>query len=77
MLANETLTGFLWTSQPQAARQFYEGVLGLKFVSDEYLMIFESGVARVALVKSKDRSSRRPAPHPAGTSPTCAPRCRN
>jgi catechol 2,3-dioxygenase-like lactoylglutathione lyase family enzyme len=54
MLAGETLTGFLWTSQPQTARQFYEGALGLKFVSDAYLMIFESGPARVALVKSKD-----------------------
>jgi catechol 2,3-dioxygenase-like lactoylglutathione lyase family enzyme len=52
MLANETLVGFLWTSQPQVARQFYEGVLGLTFVSDDYLMIFQSGAARVALVKS-------------------------
>jgi catechol 2,3-dioxygenase-like lactoylglutathione lyase family enzyme len=39
MLANETLQAFLWTSQPDAARNFYEGVLGFTFVSGDRLSV--------------------------------------
>ncbi len=52
MLTEEKLVAFLWTSDAARARAFYEGVLGLTFVSDEYLMLFDNGPARVALVKS-------------------------
>ena len=53
MLANEKLVGFLWTSQPEAARQFYEGVLGLTFLEDNgHLLVFESGAARLMLAKA-------------------------
>jgi catechol 2,3-dioxygenase-like lactoylglutathione lyase family enzyme len=54
MLTEETLTAFLGTSDPERARAFYEGVLGLTPVDDnEYLMTFGSGAARVALQKLK------------------------
>ena len=52
MLAQETLVAFLGTSKPAAARAFYEGVLGLTLVDDhEFLMVFQSGPARVSLQK--------------------------
>jgi catechol 2,3-dioxygenase-like lactoylglutathione lyase family enzyme len=45
--------------KPEAARAFYEGVLGLKFITDDtYAMIFEGKNARV-------RVSRVPAVVPA------------
>ena len=52
MLAEETLVAFLGTSNPEAARAFYEGVLGLTLIGDhEHLMTFQSGSTRVALQK--------------------------
>jgi catechol 2,3-dioxygenase-like lactoylglutathione lyase family enzyme len=52
MLAQETLEAFLGTSDSAAARAFYEGVLGLAFVSEhEHLIDFEAGGARVRLQK--------------------------
>ncbi len=53
MLAQEKLVAFLGTSNADAARAFYEGVLGLTFVADhEYLVIFDSGAARLMLQKT-------------------------
>lgn len=53
MLAKETLVAFLATSQPEAARAFYEGVLGLTFVMDEdHLVVFDGESARLMLQKS-------------------------
>ena len=53
MLTNERLVAFLGTSNADRARAFYEGVLGLTFVSDhEHLMTFDSGAARVNLQKT-------------------------
>lgn len=53
MLANERLVAFLWTAKADEARAFYEGVLGLTFVEDGgHLITFDSGPARVALVRS-------------------------
>ena len=53
MLAQETLEAFLGTSDSAAARAFYEGVLGLTFVSEhEHLIDFEAGGARVRLQKT-------------------------
>lgn len=34
MLANQTLVAMIATSRPEAARAFYEGVLGLRFLGD-------------------------------------------
>ncbi|HZZ88389.1 MAG TPA: VOC family protein [Caulobacteraceae bacterium] len=53
MLAQEQLVAFLATADAAAARAFYEGVLGLTFVTDhEHLMVFESGSSRVSLQKT-------------------------
>jgi catechol 2,3-dioxygenase-like lactoylglutathione lyase family enzyme len=53
MLAQETLEAFLGTSDPAAARAFYEGVLGLRFVDEhEHLIDFDAGGARVRLQKT-------------------------
>lgn len=53
MLGGETLVAFIGTSNPAAARAFFEGVLGLTFVSEhEHLMTFESGGARLSLQKA-------------------------
>ena len=54
MLNDETLVAFVTTARPKEARAFYEGVLGLSFVSDgDHLMVFGSGPARVSLVKGE------------------------
>lgn len=59
MLTDETLVAFITTARPQDARAFYEDVLGLSFVSDgDHLMVFESGPARVSLVKSEAAAIR-------------------
>ncbi len=52
MLAQERLVAFLGTSKPDAARAFYERVLGLTFALDDpHLLVFESGASRVMLQK--------------------------
>lgn len=59
MLASATLTVLVGTTKPDAAKAFYEGVLGLKFVNDDgYALVFEGANARV-------RVSRVPAVVPA------------
>jgi catechol 2,3-dioxygenase-like lactoylglutathione lyase family enzyme len=53
MLGKETMVAFMATSKPDAARAFFEGVLGLTFVADhEHLVVFESGAARLMLQKT-------------------------
>ncbi len=53
-LADERLTSFLSTAQPKAARRFYEGVLGLRFVLEsEHMLVFDCGPARVTLAKGE------------------------
>lgn len=43
-LTNVTPTGFIPTANPEAARAFYEGKLGLHFVADEgFAMVFRLG----------------------------------
>ena len=43
-LTNATPTGFIPTANPEAARAFYEGTLGLHFVADEpFAMVFRLG----------------------------------
>jgi catechol 2,3-dioxygenase-like lactoylglutathione lyase family enzyme len=54
MLASETLTAFLATSDARRARTFFEGVLGLTFVGEnEYLVMFETDSARLNLQKTE------------------------
>jgi catechol 2,3-dioxygenase-like lactoylglutathione lyase family enzyme len=44
MLDQETLVAFMATSNPAAARAFFEGVLGLTFVEEhEPLVVFRRG----------------------------------
>ena len=53
MLASETLTAFLATSDARRARTFFEGVLGLTFVEENaYLVMFETDSARLNLQKT-------------------------
>ena len=59
MLASATITALVGTMKPEAAKAFYQDVLGLKFINDDtYAMVFEGKNARV-------RVSRVPAMAPA------------
>ena len=59
MLGSATITALVGTMKPDAAKAFYQDVLGLRFVTDDtYAMIFEGKNARV-------RVSRVPAVMPA------------
>jgi catechol 2,3-dioxygenase-like lactoylglutathione lyase family enzyme len=52
MLTDEKLVGFLATADPEAARAFYEGVLGLPFAGDHGpLLAFDWGRGRLMLQK--------------------------
>lgn len=58
MLASAPMTPLVGTMKPDAAKAFYEGVLGLKFVSDDgFALVFEGKNATV-------RVSRVPAVTP-------------
>ena len=53
MLGQEKLVAMLGTSQPEAARAFYEGVLGLTFLGDHpHAMLFESNGTRLMVQKA-------------------------
>lgn len=59
MLGSATITALVGTMKPEAAKAFYQDVLGLTFIADDtYAMIFEGKNARV-------RVSRVPAVMPA------------
>lgn len=59
VLASATITALVGTTKPDAAKPFYEGMLGLRFVADDgFALIFEGANARV-------RVSRVPAVAPA------------
>ena len=52
MLGGEKLVAMLGTSQPDAARAFFEGVLGLTFVGEHpHALIFDSGGTRLMVQK--------------------------
>jgi catechol 2,3-dioxygenase-like lactoylglutathione lyase family enzyme len=60
MLTDESLVAFVTTARPSEARAFYEDVLGLSLVEDgDHLMVFESGSARVSLVKLQTSNVQR------------------
>lgn len=55
MLEGATLQAFLLTTDPQRARPFFEGVLGLRFLSeDDFAIVFDAGGTRlrIAVVES-------------------------
>lgn len=59
MLASAAITSLIGTMKPDAAKAFYQDVLGLKFITDDtFAMIFEGRNTRV-------RVSRVPAVAPA------------
>ena len=54
MLGQETIVAMLATSNPQAARAFFEEVLGLTFVSDDWHdVLFRSGGALLMVRKDE------------------------
>lgn len=49
----KAMVGFVVTTRPEAARTFYEEVLGFRFLTeDEYGISFEAGLAMVRMVKA-------------------------
>jgi len=55
MLATNKLIGFVPTKDAQAARAFYEGKLGLRFVSDDpFALVMTSGENMIRIAKAKD-----------------------
>jgi len=60
MLSKAKLAAFIATSKPAEARDFYENVLGLTFVSDEeYAIVFDANGTTLRIQKAGDF-----APHP-------------
>jgi catechol 2,3-dioxygenase-like lactoylglutathione lyase family enzyme len=52
MLGQEKLVAMLGTTQPDRAKAFFEGVLGLTFVADyPHALIFDAGGVRLMLQK--------------------------
>ncbi len=61
MLATSKLVGFIPIREAAAARSFYEGKLGLEFVSDDpFAMVLKSGETQIRLVKG---AKSPPAPY--------------
>ena len=60
MLGPEKLVAMLGTTQPDAAKAFFEGVLGLTFVGDyPHALIFEAGDTRLMVQKVEQVSPRQ------------------
>lgn len=61
MLAASKLMGFVPTRDSKAARKFYEGKLGLRFVSDDqFALVMMAGDAIIRIAKANDFT---PAPY--------------
>lgn len=55
MLANNNIIAFVPTKDSKRARTFYEGVLGLRFVSDDpFALVLEANGIMVRIAKSGD-----------------------
>src|SRR5437763_9945724 len=53
MLGKNDIIAFVPTNDPAKARAFYEGVLGLKFVSDDgFAMVFDANGTMVRIAKA-------------------------
>ena len=52
-LAGSKVIAFVPTTQPQRAREFYEGVMGLQLVSDEtpFALVFDAGGTMLRVTK--------------------------
>jgi catechol 2,3-dioxygenase-like lactoylglutathione lyase family enzyme len=61
MLANAKLQAFLLTTDPARSRAFYEGVLGLNFLSeDDFAITMKSGEVEIRLTRIEEHT---PLPH--------------
>jgi len=57
MFKLDKLIGFLPTKDANRARTFFEGTLGLQFVSDDaYALVMQSGATMIRLARAKDRA---------------------
>jgi catechol 2,3-dioxygenase-like lactoylglutathione lyase family enzyme len=63
MLGSRSIVGFVPCRHPRKARRFYEGVLGLKFVSkDRFASVFDANGIMVRVVDVSGVSGFKPAP---------------
>jgi catechol 2,3-dioxygenase-like lactoylglutathione lyase family enzyme len=61
MLASSKIVGFVPTRDSKAAREFYEGKLGFRFVSDDqFALVMMAGDTMIRIAKAKDFT---PAPY--------------
>jgi catechol 2,3-dioxygenase-like lactoylglutathione lyase family enzyme len=61
MLGHSPIITFVATTKPEAARRFYEGVLGLPFVADEpFALVFDANGVMLRVFKM---DTLMPAPH--------------
>jgi catechol 2,3-dioxygenase-like lactoylglutathione lyase family enzyme len=52
MLASSKMMGFLLTKDYEAARKFYEGQLGFRFLSlDQFALVMQAGESDIRIVK--------------------------
>lgn len=55
MLGSHDLVAFVATKNPERAREFYEGILGLRLVSDEpFALVFDANRTMLRISKVKD-----------------------
>ena len=55
MLASGKLIGFVPTKNSKRAREFYEGKLGFRFVSDDqFALVMQAGESSIRIAKVKD-----------------------
>ena len=55
MLSSGKLIGFVPTKDSKRAREFYEGKLGLQFVSDDqFALVIQAGENMIRIAKAKD-----------------------
>jgi len=55
MLASGKLVGFVPTKDSTRAREFYEGKLGFRFVSDDqFALVMQAGESMIRIAKAKD-----------------------
>jgi catechol 2,3-dioxygenase-like lactoylglutathione lyase family enzyme len=55
MLSSGKLIGFVPTKDSKKAREFYEGKLGFRFVSDDqFALVVQAGESMIRIAKAKD-----------------------
>jgi catechol 2,3-dioxygenase-like lactoylglutathione lyase family enzyme len=60
MLASSDLVAFVPSSDPQASRQFYEGVLGLRFIGDDRAALLFDANGTVVRIVGVDEVAPQP-----------------